>query len=449
MHIHIVCILNEYSRSEECQELGFMISDAIQVALKEMKAQAVQTQVSVGNEANAEADVVVWLVCEEVEEDVQLNANQLNFKLLLTAIRENDQATSLKKLRTYHLSRFDNRLGTEISLSIPLNEGYRVFFWLVISDLALDIYDQYNNTIYQKKIFLGDTSDDLRMERLLLKRDLKAHGFDILPKVDYPNNTDLLSQHQWEDLNNVEIAIHLAGGREGDLIDHDAYSYQEWQEKVSETFVKQNTEQLKKFVWVPPSIRFSSDKRKFYIEKLLKNIDEHEATYTFRTDLEKFKTILHGELSTYDSDDNVSDIDEFAAKKVYVMCDIVDLDPSATLENRLSTLGFGILKLGKGQGAKLMRRQHQRHLQVCNSTVIFVDKAPDEWVMAKLQDNLRASGLGRKEPLNTKAIVVSDYGTASRLSKMLDENVLYKSVGVFVFDDVMISDELLSFLSSF
>lgn len=449
MHIHIICVNAGQDNTDDHLELGFMISDALQVALKEMKSQNVQVQVSAGHEANNEADIVIWFVCEETTIDVSLNENQKNYKLLLNDISEEAQPNSIKYLRTYHLSRFDSRLGKEITLSIPLLEGYRVFYWLVISDLALDIYDVFNHHVYAKKVFLGDTSDDLRMERLLLKRDLKAFGFDILPKRDYPSHTDLMSQTQWEDLNDVEIAIHLAGGREGDKINHDAYSFLEWQEKVTETYVLQNENRIKKYVWVPPTVRFSTDKRKFYIEKLLKNVDEHEATYTFRTDLEKFKTILHGELSSYNHSEDQSIKDDFAAKKVYIMCDIEDTAQSEVLESRLSTLGFGILKLGTGQGAKMMRRQHQRHLQVCNSTIIFVDKAPDEWILAKLQDNLRASGLGRSEPLNTKAIVTTNYGLASKWSKVLDGNPLYKSVGIFVFDDVMISDDLLSFLSSF
>ncbi|MBD0402882.1 hypothetical protein [Flammeovirga sp. EKP202] len=449
MHIHIVCVNADQETPDDYLELGFMVSDALQVALKEMRSQNIQVNVSFGTVANSEADIVVWFVCEETNVDVSLNDNQKNYKLFLNSFREDCQPESIKHLRTYHLSRFDNRIGKEVTLSIPLLEGYRVFYWLVISDLALDIFDAFNVQEYSQKVFLGDTSDDLRMERLLLKRDLKAFGFDILPKKDYPCHTDEMSQTQWQDLNAVEIAIHLAGGREGDKINHDAYSFLEWQEKVTETYVLQNNNRIKKFVWVPPTVRFSTDKRKFYIEKLLKNVDEHEATYTFKTDLEKFKTILHGELSTSSDHDVAALNDDFASKKVYVMCDVEDVTQSGVLEDRLSTLGFGILKLGTGQGAKMMRRQHQRHLQVCNSTIIFVDKAPDDWIFAKLQDNLRASGLGRVEPLNTKAIVATNYGTASRLSKILDGNPLYQSVGIFVFDDVMISDDLLSFLSSF
>lgn len=449
MHIQVLCVFAEQNKLEQYQELGFMVSDALQVALREMKSQNIQVQVAVGDKANENADVVIWLLCEEVDFDIHLNEKQENYKLLLSSIIEEKQPPLLQSTRTYHLSRFDNRIGREVTLSLPIQQGYRVFFWLVISDLALDIYDAENNTNYLKNVFLGDTSDDLRMERLLLKRDLKAHGFDVLPKKDYPNHTELMSQHQWNDLNDVEIAIHLAGGREGMDINHDAYSYLEWQEKVTETYVIQNENKIKKYVWVPPAIRYSSDKRKFYIEKLLKNVDEHEATYTFKTDLEKFKTILHGELSTYNNREDQSMADDYAAKKVYIMTDVVDGISCNELEKRLSTLGFGVLKLSSGEGAKLMRRQHQRHLQVCNSTVIFVDQAPDDWVYAKLQDNLRASGLGRKEPLITKALVVSNYGLATKYSKILDGNPLYKSVGIFVFDDVMISDELLSFLSSF
>ncbi|NME68475.1 hypothetical protein [Flammeovirga aprica] len=449
MHIHIICVNTGEENPDDHLELGYMISDALQVALKEMKSQNIQVNVSFGDKANEEADIAIWFVCEASDIPLTVNNNQQNYKLFLNNLEEEHQPEAIKNLRSYHLSRFDNRIGKEVTLSIPLLEGYRVFYWLVISDLALDIYDAFNQHHYSKQVFLGDTSDDLRMERLLLKRDLKAFGFDILPKKDYPCHTDSMSQIQWEDLNDVEIAIHLAGGREGEKINHDAYSFLEWQEKVTETYVLQNENKIKKFVWVPPTVRFSTDKRKFYIEKLLKNVDEHEATYTFKTDLEKFKTILHGELSTYSRGEDPSLKDDFAAKKVYLMCDIEDTEHSEILESRLSTLGFGILKLGTGQGAKMMRRQHQRHLQVCNSTIIFVDKAPDDWILAKLQDNLRASGLGRKEPLNTKAIVATNYGIASRLSKILDGNPLYKSVGIFVFDDVMISDDLLSFLSSF
>ncbi|AZQ62535.1 hypothetical protein EI427_09855 [Flammeovirga pectinis] len=449
MHIQIVCIASDPVNPEVDQELGYLIADAIQVSLKEMRATSITMEVTSGIEANPTADAVIWLLGGDLDlKDVSLNEGQKNYKLLVDSLGYHNQPQSLQPLKSYYLSKYETRIGKQVTLTIPLDEGYRVYFWLVISDLALDIFDEKNNRDYKANVFLGEVTDDLRMERLLLKRDLKAYGFQIYPKRDYSYDTDELTRLQWKDLDNSCIAIHLAGGREGVDIGHESYSFQEWQEKVSETYVKQNNNRIKKFVWVPPAIRFFSDKRKFYIEKLLKNIDEHEQTYTFKTDLERFKTILHNELRAGDKGDDYEEIDEFYKKKVYIMSDVADTESATGLGQRLSTMGFGVLSLGTGQGAKMMRRQHQRHLQICNSTIVFVDKAPEEWIIAKLQDNLRASGLGRKEPLNIKAVVTANYSTATRLTKLLDENPLYHSVGVFTNDDVMISDDLLSFLSS-
>ncbi|NLR90658.1 MULTISPECIES: hypothetical protein [Flammeovirga] len=449
MRIQVICVASDAIEAENHRELGYLIADALQVSFREMKRTDVEVSVTVDPVPNAEFDIVIWLLLGEVEEDVALNYSQRNYKVLLHDIHPEQQPASLVGVRSYHLSKFETRIGKTVTLTVPLIEGYRVYFWLVISDIAHDIYDDLNpSEVPKRMIFLGDTSDDLRMERLLLKRDLKAFGFDSLPKKDYTSDTERISLEQWQDLERSEIAIHLAGGREGIASDNEVYSIQEWQEKVSETYIKQKEGSLKKLVWLPPTIRFTSDKRKFYVEKLLKNIDEHELTLTFKTDLEKFKSILHNELSANEQENSISDVDEVYKKKVYVMSDIMDSDKVNGLVTKLDAMGFGVLTLAQGQGAKLMRRQHQRHLQLCNSTIVYVDQAPTEWIMAKLQDNLRASGLGRKEPLNIKAIVVSSFTMANELTKMLDENHLYKSVGVFTDDDVMISDDLLSFLSA-
>ncbi|ANQ48985.1 hypothetical protein MY04_1611 [Flammeovirga sp. MY04] len=451
MLIQIECVTTQNDLSEQHQELGYLLSDALQVSFKEMKGVSVETRVGYTQTVLVEADIVVYFLVdnEAYLNDVILDSSKKNYKLLLHDIPNNQQPDALKGLQSYYLSKFETRINKKVTLELPIQEGYRIYFWLLISDLALDIYEyQIDKVDYQRSVFLGETSDDLRMERLLLKRDLKAYGYQVYPTVDYGQNTNDISTQQYQDLSKSTVAIHLAGGRDGTASDNEVFSVQEWEEKVTEEYVCDHQETFKKLIWVPPAIRFESDKRKFYVEKLLKNIDEHELSLTFRTDLEKFKSIIHSELRDLRQENSYDDVDDMYKRKVYIMNDIVDKTKANGLASKLNTMGFGVLKLDTGQGAKLMRRQHQRHLQLCNSTIVYVDNAPIEWIKAKLQDNLRASGLGRKEPLKVKAIVCSSFSMVTEITDLLEHNPLYQSVGVFADDDVMISDDLISFLST-
>ncbi|OHX65948.1 hypothetical protein [Flammeovirga pacifica] len=453
MLIQIVCVSIQSDRDEEHQELGYLLSDALQVSFKEMKEVDIETRVSQDHHILSDSDVVIYFLMDNTKytNDIEIDPLKSNYKLLLHDLPYEYQPDSLKKIQPYYLSKFETRINKKITLTLPIQEGYRVYFWLLISDLALDIHEYNDRSISsrgQRYLFLGETSDDLRMERILLKRDLKAYGYKLLPTSNYGMETEEISKSQWQDLQKSELSIHLVGGRNGTPSDNDLFSIQEWEEKVSETYVKQNENALKKFVWVPPAIRFQTDKRKFYVEKLLKNIDEHEFTLTFRTDLEKFKSILHGELMDSRHEKDLEDIDDMYKRKVYIMNDNIDKVKAEGLKQKLNSMGFGVLNLDVGQGAKMMRRQHQRHLQLCNSTIIYVDEAPEAWIKAKLQDNLRASGLGRKEPLKIKALVCSSFSLATKLTELLEQNALYQSVGVFTDDDVMISDDLISFLST-
>ena len=62
----------------------------------------------------------------------------------------------------------------------------------------------------------------------------------------------------------------------------------------------------------------------------------------------------------------------------------------------------------KKEDSKRIRILHQEYLKTCDATIIFFERAKKEWIFSKLQDVLKANGIGRTNRLIANGVYVKD-----------------------------------------
>ncbi len=91
---------------------------------------------------------------------------------------------------------------------------------------------------------------------------------------------------------------------------------------------------------------------------------------------------------------------------IYLICDKQDVQECKPLADLLEKQGFKVLSTEFEGNLLDLRYLHQQNLRRCDGSIIYCGKAKEEWMKTKLQDILKAPGLGRKKPLKAKAIYI-------------------------------------------
>ena len=142
---------------------------------------------------------------------------------------------------------------------------YEMKFFTEIDELAfhicqlLDILEQDRNgteaipaTSQKDKIYLAQTSFDLKDERDKVSRELEQRGYEILPNQSLPETPEFVPAVR-ENLTDCKLSIHLVGEWYGVIPAGAEKSIVELQIEAAKEQKQQNSE-FSYLIWLPPSL---------------------------------------------------------------------------------------------------------------------------------------------------------------------------------------------------
>lgn len=340
------------------------------------------------------------------------------FKIDLTPIRKSQQPKELRVLNEFRffVSGFDKNEGVR-TLSIS-SEGQT--FWLKIIDLAFEIgrvvYDrsdqQKENNV--RKIFLAETSYDQVSNRDEIKRELRRHGHIVLPSIPLSSDLKDLEVQIDKYLNEVDLTVQIIGEEYGETLDNSDKSIVEVQnDLINKHFRKEGrTEQdlLRRLIWMPISLKPTSDTQKIYLDRLREDIDSTAGAEIIQTPLEILKTVIHSRLFIFNQEKiarTQTKKERSERKSVYLLFDKKDEGDISSIINELNERKIQvILPDFTGKQIELLY-QHRRNLIETDSVLLYANKNLN-WVNSKLNDVIKAPGFGRDEPFRAKGILIKD-----------------------------------------
>ncbi len=322
-----------------------------------------------------------------------------------------------------------------------ISDEYRRFFggeteqgfWMKLVDIAYDIshiLDEDSQKSAKKKktkvdrnktVYLASTGMDLLTQRDVLKRELKSHGYEVLPNRSLPKDLDELEKSIKEDLANSRMSIHLIGedygykpaGSDKSIVDIQNLIAQDHTLDMSEYNKKNGNDMpFSRLVWLSPDLLNVSERQKIFIEDIKGGAAMVEEAEVLQIQLQELKSIIREELLTggrfhvkrdvkgYD------DKDEEGVKVIYLIADQMDLDSANDIDDFLSKQGFKVLRPNYEGELVDIRYVHHENLRRCDGSIIYYGKATHEWIKTKQFDLMKAPGFGREKPLRAKAVYI-------------------------------------------
>jgi len=356
------------------------------------------------------------------------------FKAFKTPLSVQEQPPRIRELLGYEMYQLDPDSGEIREYTDYFSTEAERQYWMEMVDLSYDIYDtllylkdgttftEVKNIFKRKTIYLAETGHDLSVQRNIITRELKQHGYAVLPAQSLPGNLNDLERVVRRDLSECSMSIHLIGSAYGEIPEGTDRSIQDIQNRLAaekSLLAKENHEDFSRLIWISPNLNHTSDRQKRFIETLTRDVETQEGTEILQTLLEDFKNIIREELEDA-SEKRV--LDETGGRAVYLMHDKVDHNEVKPFVDLIESSGFNVL-MPTFEGELLeLRQKHIENLRNLDAAIIYKGKANEQWVRMKALDLLKAPGFGRKKPIIGKAIVTAT-GSISNKEPFKSQNL--------------------------
>ena len=367
----------------------------------------------------------------------------------------------LSNLVSYDLFYYDGLSGKTSEYTRFFGANTERGFWMKLIDIAYDVIHLMDPKESEKKeekaprdktIYLASTGLDLLTQRDVIKRELKRHGYEVLPSRSLPKSVDELKNMIREDLSRCRMSIHLVGEDYGYRPEGSDQSVVEIQNNIADEYTSEmssynkehnNEKPFSRLIWLNPEVKNMMERQRLFVEDIKSKAALLDEAEVLQIQLQELKSIIKEELVTggrINFRRYQQEADESAGgneKQVYLITDKADLEGSKKLEKFLSKQGLKVLLPAFEGDVADIRTVHQENLRRCDGSIIYYGNANSEWIKTKLSDLLKAPGMGRSKPLKVKAVYLPD-------EKAIDREHFYKTKTLVLDDDGSMKPEHLA-----
>lgn len=393
------------------------------------------------NKAGESEVIKQFFEATEKQNEIKQSASERCFKVIKFPVEYDKQPELLQTLLSYNLFYLDRETGEELEFNDFFSNNAEKNYWTTLVDLAYDIYHVLVKIAYKdvkdinsvtltgifgesgevtasRTVYLAETSQELAVQRTIIKRELQRYGYQVLPNYTLPNEFNELQQSVKEDLDRAIISIHLIGREYGENVKGTDVSIIELQNRLASEHsmrLQENKEDkptrsnsFSRLIWLPPSLVEASERQQRFIENLREDAQGLSSAEILQIPLEDFKTTIRKSLikaplqvKNREHAPKVN-IDK---SQIYLIFDKMDTQPALMLMEHLQQQGFYVITPLLMGTILEVRKQHIDGLKYCDLAIIFAEKADEQWVKVKLKDLVKAPGFGREKPLKAKILL--------------------------------------------
>ena len=353
----------------------------------------------------------------------------------------------LLKLNHYQLYEIDNVTGLPREINRFFGSDAEKNYWMKLIDLSFDISRYLSSKSKKtevksinkraKTVYLAEVGKDLIIQRDMMRRELRSHGFEVLPKNAITGNREEMEMTIKNNLSNARLSLHLIGEDYGDSIEGHELSLVDLQNEMANEYsgnlIKENLKNDKKkqfgrLIWISQSIKNITERQKIFIENIKTEAALYEETEVLEVDLEEMKSIVIEEIETggrfHSVNRDISGYEEpsktDSSKIIYLILDKEDLEEGQVIAKALKKKGFRVVQpIFEGELVDV-RYIHQENLKRCDAAIIYFGNTSEAWIKTKLQDLMKSPGFGRVKKMIAKAVYFRD-------EKKIDSNYLKKN----------------------
>ncbi|MEM7351806.1 MAG: hypothetical protein AAF657_13495 [Acidobacteriota bacterium] len=345
-------------------------------------------------------------------------------KVIKTPLPLEEHPPELQETLGYEFFSVDPESGRPRELDQGLRSEEVKKYWAKLDDLAYDIAELLKTLEASEgaaapppadkgKVYLAETSFDLREQRDEVKRDLQRQGYTVVPDSQPPfvgpDFEDFVQQH----LEGCRLSIHLVGKSYGLVPDGATESMVEIQTELA---IRHGAgrDVFMQLLWIPPGQAVEDERQSEFIERLQTDTRIHASGDLLEVPLVDFQTFMYRKLEPEEAedpeeahDDTDPGLEEDDLRRVYLICDQRDVDATLDLEDHLFDRGLEVIVPVFDDDETQARLDHEENLRECDAALFYYGEGHEMWLRRKQRELQKIFGLGRKKPLLAKAIYVA------------------------------------------
>lgn len=359
------------------------------------------------------------------------------FKILKTAVPHNALPPEITDITEYEFYIVDPSTGRVKEVSPESRGELDQFYFARVDDVAHDICDTLERMKHMDvkgkagreerlKIYLAETSYDLKAQRDIIKRELIENGHEILPDCQLPLIEAEFEKTVGNFLDQCKLSIHLVGGDYGLIPEGSRKSIVELQNELA--VEKSRDGKLQRLIWLPPGNGFEIDdeRQERFIYQVRTNAEAQYGADMFETPLINFKYAIRDKINAIKSapikigdkkpgKENEKEAHPAATieptgkelPQIYLICDRRDLDNITELEDYLYKSEFDVILPAFSGDEEDLIRDHRENLKFCDAAVIYYGAGNDLWMRSISRDFRKIAGYGRTFPFLGKAVFLA------------------------------------------
>jgi TIR domain-containing protein len=338
------------------------------------------------------------------------------FKVIKTPVPREQHPNEVQPLLGYEFYVVDSQTGRPRELFHAYGPDAERAFLAKLDDLAYDIaklLELLKNgggavqpQASKGKVYLAETSFDLRDERETIKRDLVRNGYEVLPDQPLPLYVSDFEEFVRGQLGRCMLSVHLVGRTYGVVPDGASRSLVVLQQELAAE--RSAAGGLTRLIWMAPDLQIEDERQRELAEYLQTSPEVHAHAELLQIPLEDLKTAIHSKLAPPPSPTTktmriyVGDV-----PRLYLLCDQQDLESTRPLEDLIFNAGFEVMLPLFDQDEAQARVDHEESLCTCDAVLLFYGEAGEPWLRRKLREVQKSAGLGREKPLLARGIYVA------------------------------------------
>ena len=316
---------------------------------------------------------------------------------------------------------FDNDSGKVVEYNEAFGKEARQNYFTRIYDLAYEICEILKKSDSKrsglsettlpkqgaKTVYLATTTADRNEDRENIARDLRERGHLILPDRQLPFDEDTMKGMICQFMERADVAIHLLGSSYGMIPEAGDKSIIESQIQISAQEASNN--EMERLIWLPNQLKATEEKQKDFVDRLRVDPATYQHTDFVEGSFETFKGLVIDHFSQEPKDiagEATMDSNN-GPRTVYLMAPPNDEEKIEAIEDYLFDQGLEVVIPVFSGTESDVAEAHMENLRICDSVLIYFGSATRQWVNMKLNNMIKASGQGRKQPIREKAILIA------------------------------------------
>ena len=345
------------------------------------------------------------------------------FKVLKTPIDDGDLPPEidevLSRLIGFEFYEQDPETGRFREFDEAFGEQARQRYYEKVYDLAYEIAQVLKHqrdailaepaaSASGKRIYLSETTSDLRNEHDRLRRELLEQGHVVVPDRPLPLVAGEFQEAVRAYLVNCDLAIHLIGGRYGLVPEDMNLSVVVVQNALASEQSRDSN--LERLIWMPRNLLPQDPRQTAFVRQIIEDPEAQRGADVVEDTLENLKEIIEDKWKQDEAmpSARVPVGDPSAqASRVYLICDQRDETAVESLEDFFYEQGMEVSLPDFGEDESDVGQIHWQQLQDCDAVLVYYGSGSKSWVDFKLRDLIKAVGYREGRPIAHQAVLIA------------------------------------------